>query len=76
MICRFEYLNLLLNLSGCYDISSNKVCRPSHAVLLRQFITNTDKEVTEKYKYVGILSDELPKLNCNKRKINLKLNNR
>ena len=39
-------------------------------------IANTDKEVNEKYKYVGILSDESPILNYNKRKSHLKSNDK
>ena len=47
---------------GCVDVAKE--------------IANTDKEVNEKYKYVGILSDESSILNYNKRKSHLKSNDK
>ena len=74
VICWFEYLNLLLILRLLWYLIKQGF--QTLTCCVTKAIGNTDKEVTEKYKYVGILRNESPKLNCNKRKINLKLNNR
>ena len=44
--------------------------------LTTKFIEKMKHGVNEKDKYVGILSDESPELNCNTRKSHLKLNNK